>query len=332
MRSKAILMTLAMMSAALAGCTGSDGVTEIDDETLQQLFDDNIQDFMNNTSVTVNQEIHYHNNTTVNNYETTNEYNNTTSVDGGEVVNNYEENTVNNNNYSLGSSNGTSSTPLIYYVDLEFTLADLWGHNDNLPDIDHRNESVFYNNHTYYDYINNVTVSEGITIQCSVYYIVGSGSTNSSGIVTYWENNNYYDQAWDDSGFNTTMRQLFHDVAWHEDIRIACDENYDPNDGNWNSYYTEVITSFHIPQGMALQCAQDTSITSPMLWAGGNTSWQYQGSGNVMIDGMDVSCAWTVGGSEEMLVEIFDYNLRYDRNYRVTWSYILVPVIPAPLE
>ena len=65
MKSKAILMTLAMMSAALAGCTGSDGVAEIDDETLQQLFDDNIQDFMNNTSVTVNQEIHYHNNTTV---------------------------------------------------------------------------------------------------------------------------------------------------------------------------------------------------------------------------------------------------------------------------
>ena len=65
MKSKAILMTLAMMSAALAGCTGSDGVTEIDDEALQQLFDDNIQDFMNNTSVTVNQEIHYHNNTTV---------------------------------------------------------------------------------------------------------------------------------------------------------------------------------------------------------------------------------------------------------------------------
>ena len=34
MKSKAILMTLAMMSAALAGCTGSDGVTEIDDERI----------------------------------------------------------------------------------------------------------------------------------------------------------------------------------------------------------------------------------------------------------------------------------------------------------
>ena len=93
MKSKAILMTLAMMSAALAGCTGSDGVTEIDDETLQQLFDDNIQDFMNNTSVTVNQEIHYHNNTTMiiddGDYSTTvvNEYNNTTNVEGSDVHN-----------------------------------------------------------------------------------------------------------------------------------------------------------------------------------------------------------------------------------------------------
>ena len=32
MRDKAILITIAMMSAALAGCTGSDGVAEIDDE------------------------------------------------------------------------------------------------------------------------------------------------------------------------------------------------------------------------------------------------------------------------------------------------------------
>ena len=201
-----------------------------------------------------------------------------------------------------------------------------------MPEIDHRNESVFYANHTYYDYINNVTVSEGATIQCSVYYIVGSGSANSSGIVTYWENNDYYDQAWDDNGFNTTMRQLFHDVAWHEDIRIACDENYNPNDGNWNSWYTEVITSLYIPQGMALQCAQDTTVTSPQLYFGGNGTWTYWGAAQARIDGMAASCAWTLGGSEEMLVEIFDDNLRYDYNYRVTWSYILVPVMPAPLE
>ena len=40
MKTKAILMTIAMMSATLSGCTGSDGVAEIDDATLQELFDD----------------------------------------------------------------------------------------------------------------------------------------------------------------------------------------------------------------------------------------------------------------------------------------------------
>ena len=33
MKTKALLVTIAMMSATLAGCTGSDGVAEIDDET-----------------------------------------------------------------------------------------------------------------------------------------------------------------------------------------------------------------------------------------------------------------------------------------------------------
>ena len=128
MKSKAILMTLAMMSAALAGCTGSDGVAEIDDATLQELFDDNIQDFMNNTSVTVHQEIHYHNNTTMiiddGDYSNSvvNEYNNTTNIDGGEVVNNYEENDYSNTNYSLGGhgvsfGEGVNGTCLLYTSD-----------------------------------------------------------------------------------------------------------------------------------------------------------------------------------------------------------------------
>ena len=132
------------------------------------------------------------------------------------------------------------------------------------------------------------------------------------------------------------MRQLFHDIAWNEDIRIACDENYDPNDGIWGGSYTEVITTFHIPQGMALQCAQDTAVISPVLFVGENGTlgeiWTEFGQAGTRIDGMGTNCVFTVGGSEEMLVEIFANNLRYEYNYRVTWSYILVPVIPAPLE
>ena len=109
MRAKAVLMALAMMTTALAGCTGTDGVTEVDEDALNELIQDNLQDFINNTTVVVNQDFHYHNNTTVvnNDYDSTNQYNNTTNVDGGEV-NNY--NTDNSNtNYTLGGGgSGTS--------------------------------------------------------------------------------------------------------------------------------------------------------------------------------------------------------------------------------
>ena len=70
MRAVAIPMILLMLSASFAGCTSGDpdgdGTSGIDMEILNEMIDDNLQDFINNTSVTVNQEIHYHNNTTSN--------------------------------------------------------------------------------------------------------------------------------------------------------------------------------------------------------------------------------------------------------------------------
>ena len=106
MKTKAVLMALAMMTTALAGCTsGTDGVPEVDEDALNELIQDNLQDFINNTTVVVNQDFHYHNNTTVNNYETMNEYNNTTNVDGGEVINHNTDNSVNNfNGSNIGST------------------------------------------------------------------------------------------------------------------------------------------------------------------------------------------------------------------------------------
>ena len=90
MRKTAILIVLTMLTTGLAGCTsdpdggGNDG---IDSDALDDLFDQYFEDFVNNTSITVNN--HYHNNTTVvnNDYETNNEYSNTTNVDGGEITN-----------------------------------------------------------------------------------------------------------------------------------------------------------------------------------------------------------------------------------------------------
>ena len=56
MRIIAPMMILIMMTSTLAGCTGGDpdggGNDEIDMDILNQLIDDNLQDFINNTTIT----------------------------------------------------------------------------------------------------------------------------------------------------------------------------------------------------------------------------------------------------------------------------------------
>ena len=59
---KATLMALVLVSSMLAGCTSDPdggGGDEIDSDALQDLFDEHFQDFLNNTTITVNN--HYHN-------------------------------------------------------------------------------------------------------------------------------------------------------------------------------------------------------------------------------------------------------------------------------
>ena len=114
-KMNAIAMTLLMIASALAGCTSGDpdgdGTSGIDMEILNEMIDDNLQDFINNTSVTVYQEIHhhYHNNTTYvvddGDYSSTtiNDNNNTTINEGDETsTNNYQtDNDYSSSNYSL---------------------------------------------------------------------------------------------------------------------------------------------------------------------------------------------------------------------------------------
>ena len=68
MKTRAVSMVLLMIASALAGCTSGDpdgdGEMGIDTDVLNQMIEDNLQDFINNSSVTVHQTIHYHNNTT----------------------------------------------------------------------------------------------------------------------------------------------------------------------------------------------------------------------------------------------------------------------------
>ena len=78
MRAVAIPMILLMLSASFAGCTSGDpdgdGTSGIDMEILNEMIDDNLQDFINNTSVTVVNN-HYSNESN----EVTNHINSTSS-------------------------------------------------------------------------------------------------------------------------------------------------------------------------------------------------------------------------------------------------------------
>ena len=118
-------MALVLVSSALAGCTGDPdggGNDEIDSDVLQDLFDEHFQDFLNNTTITLNN--HYYNNSTYvtddGDYSSTTnvEYNNTTINEGDETstsTNNYNNQTDNDYsssslNYSLNGSGGGSGS------------------------------------------------------------------------------------------------------------------------------------------------------------------------------------------------------------------------------
>ena len=64
MRAMALLMITTILLVPLAGCVdGGDGPQfELSPEDIEGLIDANIDDFLNNTSITLNQNINYHNN------------------------------------------------------------------------------------------------------------------------------------------------------------------------------------------------------------------------------------------------------------------------------
>ena len=367
MKSKAILMTLAMMSAALAGCTGSDGVTEIDDETLQQLFDDNIQDFMNNTSVTVNQEIHYHNNTTMiiddGDYSTTvvNEYNNTTNVEGSDVHNYNTDNS--NTNFSVGGGavgNGSSGT--LYLLDIQFSLADL------MPDwaeTDHRNNSIAYT-WSYYDYLTNSERTDTFTIQCSDYYLVGSQSSNVNNSYSYWESSNYYYSAWENE-YNSTIADMLQNAAnayftdnhtgdsgYH--VREACDEGFNPPGGFDDLHLFDIP----LPEGVAICGIYDNNFQGLEEYVWGHTQYYRNSSTDNMWTGYGpelwrenyyptdysypyqafrvqhsfetiqwsyTSGGW-VGGDQESVLSVRVNEIYPGHEYRLIAYYIMSPVLP----
>ena len=136
MKSKAILMALAMMTTALAGCTGTDGVTEVDEDALNELIQDNLQDFINNTTIVVNN--HYHNNTTTNYQIGSGGLTNGTGFSGQVLFSvDYEF------SYTVGENNTRS---IIYEIEVPDGMAIFCVDQYALPKA-YRNSSLFIGNY-----------------------------------------------------------------------------------------------------------------------------------------------------------------------------------------
>ena len=279
---KATLMVLVLVSSALAGCTSDPdggGMDELDSDALQDLFDEHFQDFINNTTITVNN--HYYNNTTYvvddGDYSTTvvNEYNNTTINEGDETsTNNYNNQTENDYsalNYSFGGVAGGNGSggDTFYLLDIQYSLEDLM---PGYEAIDHLNNTIDYT-YTYYDGLMNNYTTETFTIQCSDYYLIGSQSPNGTSY-TYWQNNNNYVDLWVNL-YNQTIASMLSSAAWDEwslnglwgyHTRIACDENYNMTSG----FYDLFLFDIPIPAGSAI-----TGI-SPSSWGIEEYVWEYE--------------------------------------------------------
>jgi len=279
---KATLMVLVLVSSTLAGCTGDPdggGGDEIDSDALQDLFDEHFQDFLNNTTITVNN--HYYNNTTYvvddGDYSSTTniEYNNTTINEGDESsTNNYNNQTdydYSALNYSFGGvagGNGSGGDTL-YLLDIQFSLEDL------MPDyeaIDHLNNTIDYT-YTYYDGLMNNYTTETFTIQCSDYYLIGSQSPNGTSY-TFWQNQDNYVDLWVNL-YNQTIANMLSSAAWDQwslnglndyHTRIACDENYNMTSG----FYDLFLFDIPIPAGSAI------SGISPDYFGIEQYVWGYQ--------------------------------------------------------
>jgi len=278
MKTRAVSMVLLMIASALAGCTSGDpdgdGELGIDTDVLNQMIEDNLQDFINNSSVTVHQTVHYHNNTTYvvdeGDYSTTNHahFNNTTNVDGGEVVNNnydQSENTWNIGGASFGEGvNGSvSGGSMMFVAHLEFTGMDLFPDYE-LPENPQQNS--FSYTYTYYDYLTNSERTDTFNFPCSVFYLVGSQSSNNSSQVSYWEDNNNYYQAWEQV-YNSTIADMLTQAAGENNVQQLCNDQFTAEmplaDGSDDFSYT--LLSIDIPVGYAIQYVQ---LDSSHSWFG----------------------------------------------------------------
>ena len=269
MRIIAPMMILIMMTSTLAGCTGGDpdggGNDEIDMDILNQLIDDNLQDFINNTTITV--ENHYHNNTTISNDNTDNSVSN---INGSSSVSTLKMFTV-EWDYSQYLSDDSPAYP----GDRIITLT---GSSNNSNNSGGDNTLLF-------SYGYNGYVIE-MRFNCREYTHYNN----------YWGNDEWYDWLIDNYGYNSDASDLARDI--HGDLddnwRYGIDAEEQCNSIDyWNRVYVDNIVLYEIElvQGEAISIL----VNGPYLTTDVNCEDGY-GTG---VNGTSITF---IGGQSECIV------------------------------
>ena len=260
---KATLMVLVLVSSALAGCTGDPdggGNDEIDSDALQDLFDEHFEDFINNTTITVNN--HYYNNTTY----VTNEYHNTTSNAGDEVTeNNFQTDYT---NYTIGQAgNGSgSANEILFVMHMELNASEIAPELIPRVDIDPRTLVYDYTkNFTGYVWVNSsdgngssgwyeqAQISITHQVPCSVFYTFEYSENSTWGVYheTFWQRwwayENYFRDLYGYNSSQDTSNMTGEDYyyAGHQSESF-CNPTWYP----WvASNYVVSIGSIDVPQG-----------------------------------------------------------------------------------
>ena len=252
---------------------------------------------------------------------------------------------INNQSTEVNHNSTGFSQEEYFVVDYRFNKSDLTN-TPAPPPVVHINNSFTVDlNGTSWETGNNSTPASGeITLPCSGYYIVGQNLGTGD---TYWISVGNYYYEWT-MLYNQTVADIYQDNAWHTNVRILCDENYNTNGSATDSTEIMTILDITIPAGKGLMCEHPGIIkmldneTNTYGTAYGEiyatSSWmnppetRYSTSLTYQFDTFTsgISCtAMTLGsGSVETTFSITtqDRQLDYDEEYRIYLVYTLVDV------
>jgi hypothetical protein len=357
MRIIAPMMILIMMTSTLAGCTGGDpdggGNDEIDMDILNQLIDDNLQDFINNTTITV--ENHYHNNTTY----VTNEYNNISNNEGDSVTeNNFQTDYT---NYSLGriGNNSGSSDEILFVMHLEFNASEIAPELVPRIDDDPRLKTFNYSKSFYgFVWVEGDNGSNGWyeqqlintthVIPCSMYYefeglyqvyIENYGNIELDGDGTFWDSSNRwdYESYWGHTfGYNNsedTSQMTWDDYFWAGQLN---EDHCYPEWTPWVAQeYSTNIGQIEVPYGYILTGTVVEYYHGLDERLNGTTGSPHSYYDSIRFEresGMSSSSAIQQYGGWDNLTVMINLNVQYlyeNSDFALTIIYSFTPVIPV---